>query len=211
MVIGAGGHAKVVISSLQASEIKVDCVYDDNPATWGSDVSGIPVRGPLKMLLNSDRDVTAVIAIGKNEIRWQLAAQLKLEWLTVVHPRAFVDSAAKLGPGTVVLAGAVIQPDAVVGNHAIVNTGVTIDHDCHVGDFVSLAPGSHLAGGVTVGDRTMIGTGCSVIPQIAIASNCTIGAGTVVVRDIPSGCTVVDQPAQMIRYPQELENLRKSA
>jgi sugar O-acyltransferase (sialic acid O-acetyltransferase NeuD family) len=211
VVIGAGGHGKVVVSTLQASGIRVDAVYDDNPERWDSDILGVPVRGPVDELKGAV-GVTGVLGVGDNTIRERLSQSLPLDWLTVIHPQAFVHSSARIGEGTVVFAGAVIQPEVVVGRHAIVNTCASIDHDCRVGNFVAVCPGAHLAGAVTVGERCLLGTGCSVIPQIQIASDVIVGAGTVVIRNLPAGCTVVGTAPRYIRLvPNDTVDMRKSA
>lgn len=197
-VLGAGGHAKVVISTLQAAGYKVDAVYDDDSAKWGQSLLGVPVHGPLAELDN-EASCRAVIAIGANKIRQELAQRFAaLEWVTVVHPRAYVHPSASLGPGTVIFAGAVVQPDVRVGSHVIVNTGATVDHDCRLGDFVHLAPGVHLAGGVDIDTGTFFGTGAVAIPGIRIGAWTTVGAGAGVVRDLPAQVTAVGLPAALL-------------
>lgn len=211
VVIGAGGHSKVVISTLHSSGIEVDAVFDDNPEVWGSDVLGVPVRGPLTMIGELDGEVSGVIAIGNNAVRERLDLQLKINWLKVIHPQAVVHPSASLGPGTVVFAGAIVQPYVVVGRHTIINTSASIDHDGLIGDFVSIAPGSHLAGTVTVGQRSALGTGCSVIPEIVIGEDVSIGAGTVVVRDVPPGSTLIGQMPRYLRVSKAKETGLKAA
>ena len=90
----------------------------------------MPVVGPLADL--SARGYRkAIIAIGDNTLREKLAGSIKnVEWVSVVHPHAYLHPSVQLGEGTVVFAGAVVQPDASIGAHVIVNTGATIDHDC---------------------------------------------------------------------------------
>jgi UDP-perosamine 4-acetyltransferase len=195
-VLGAGGHAKVVISTLQALDVPVLAVYDDNPERWGSTLLGVPISGPLDRVLDM-QSVRGIIAIGDNVVRKSLAARFThVEWVTAVHPRAFVDPSVHLGPGTVVFAGAVIQPDTVIGAHAIINTGATVDHDCGLGDFVHVAPGANLAGGVSLGEGVLLGVGAAVIPGRRIGAWTRVGAGGVVVRDLPERVTAVGVPAR---------------
>ncbi len=197
-VIGGGGHAKVVIRTLQESGFSVEAVFDDSPQKWGTSVFGVPVVGPVSEIGRRGR-VPAVIAVGDNPTRHAMARQLDLEWIRVVHPRAVVDSTARIGRGTVVFAGAVIQPDAVLGEHVIVNTGASIDHDCRIADFVHIAPGAHLAGKVSVGEGALVGTGAAVIHCRQIGAWSTIGAGAVVVKDIPAQTVATGVPARPTR------------
>lgn len=198
-VIGAGGHAKVVISTLRAAGLEVAAAFDDDPSRHGSVLLGVPVRGPAAAATGLGLR-RAVLAIGDNRVRRRLAGALgsELEWLTVVHPGAWVDPDARLGAGTVVFAGAVIQPGAEIGAHAIVNTSASVDHDCRVGDFAHLGPGCRLCGGVEVGEGSLAGVGCSIAPGVTIGAWTVIGAGAAVMRDLPAETTAAGVPARPI-------------
>lgn len=193
IVIGGGGHAKVVVATLFEAGYRVCCIYDDARERWGRSIMGVPVVGAIDEISGYRR---AVIAIGDNVGRRSIAERLDLDWLTVVHPRAYVDSSVSLGCGTVVLAGAVVQPDVRVGSHVIVNTGATVDHDSEVGDYVHIGPGAHLAGSVFVGSGTLIGVGSAVLPGIRVGAWAIVGAGSVVTRDIPDGQVAFGVPAK---------------
>lgn len=197
-VIGGGGHAKVVIRTLQESGYLVEAVYDDSRRKWGTSVFGVPIVGPVSEIARRGR-TPAVIAVGDNAARRVLASQLDLEWIRVVHPRAVVDPSARIGWGTVVLAGAVIQPDAILGNHVIVNTGASIDHDCRIGDYVHVAPGVHLAGEISVGEGTLVGTGAAVVRGREIGPWSVVGAGAVVVKNLPARVVATGVPARPLR------------
>jgi sugar O-acyltransferase (sialic acid O-acetyltransferase NeuD family) len=197
VVIGGGGHAKVVIASIEAAGDVVLHVLDDDPSRWGTTLLGRPVMGPVSQEL-VPRDAHAVLAIGAGRVRSALAAKLSVRWGTVVHPSAVVHSSVVLGEGTVVFAGAVIQPDTTVGPHVIINTSASVDHDGNLGAYVHIAPGVHLAGQVTVGEGTLVGVGSAVIPQITIGAWSTVGAGSAVVHDVADGVTVAGRPARAV-------------
>lgn len=194
-VLGAGGHAKVVIATLQAAGWEVAGVLDDAEERWGGEILGLPVRGPLEAALEIGID-GAVIAVGDNGARADVARRIDLPWIAVAHPAAWVHASVDLGPGTVVFAGVVMQPDTAVGRHGIVNTGASVDHDCRLGDFVHVAPGAHLAGNVAVGEGALVGLGSSVMPGVRVGAWASIGAGAAVVREVERGSTVVGVPAR---------------
>jgi sugar O-acyltransferase (sialic acid O-acetyltransferase NeuD family) len=197
VVVGAGGHAKVVISLLQAAGETIAMVVDDDPRKWGTSLLGVPIKGPVTRLAEATNH-PAIVAIGDNAAREEIASQWRhVDWLTAVHPRAYVHSSVQLRPGAVVCAGAVIQPDTLVGAHVIVNTAATVDHDCVVEDYAHLAPGVHLAGGVRIGEGALLGIGSVVIPGRRVGEWTTVGAGGVVVSDLPARVMAVGVPARL--------------
>lgn len=197
-VIGAGGHAKVVISTLRAAGFEVVGVYDDDPSKQGHRVAEVPILGSVAQI-HPGATEALVIAIGNNAQRRHVAERLSfVPWRTVVHPHAYVHESVKIGPGTVVFAGAVIQPDTIIGRHCIINTGATIDHDCSLGDFTHVAPGCHLAGEVDLAEGVFMGIGSVVIPGISIGEWTTVGAGGVVVTGLPPHQVAVGVPAKAV-------------
>lgn len=194
-VVGAGGHAKVVIRALLASGHTVAGVFDDRVELQKTLILGIPVIGTIDDLQRQPAR-PVVVAIGDNHTRQAIVQRLDVAWATVIHPTAIVDETVKVGLGSVVMAGAVIQVDTVIGDHAIVNTTASIDHDCVIGAFSHIAPGAHLAGECRMGDGVLVGVGAAVIPQIEVGEWTVVGAGAAVVKDVPSHQVVTGVPAR---------------
>ena len=196
-VIGAGGHGKVIVGLLKSLGWQVPHVYDDDPGLWGTRLSGISVTGPICSIADA-KDPTAILAVGENSVRKSFATQLDLDWVTIVHPTAYVDATASLGPGTVVLPNATVHVGAKVGQHVIVNSSATVEHDCTLEDYCHVAPGCSLAGAVHVCEGALLGVGsCSIVGR-RIGEWATVGAGAVVTSNIPAHSTVVGVPARPI-------------
>jgi len=198
IVLGGGGHAKVVVSSLLALGIKIEAIVDDKENKWGKNIFNIPITGQHDA--GDLKDRKAVIAIGDNQTRKRLAIGTSVAgWKKVIHPHAYVHPSVSIGEGTVVFAGAVIQPDAVIGRHCIINTGAVIDHDCVIGDFAHVGPGARLAGGVTAGEGAFLGIGTVAIVGVSIGKWSIVGAGGVVTENIPDNVIAVGVPAKVIK------------
>ena len=203
LVLGAGGHAKVVIATLQAAGRVVDGVLDDDAALCNSNILGVPVLGGTDCA-GSFHHLEAIVAIGDNKTRRELAEKVKLDWTVAVHPSAVVHAGVTIGPGTVVFAGAVIQPGARIGAHSIINTAASVDHDCLVGDYVHIAPGAHLGGTVTVDDGVLVGIAAAALPNVRIGSWATLGGGALAISDVEPRIVAVGVPCRSLRRDRKL-------
>lgn len=205
IVLGAGGHAKVLIEALRLHGHKILGITDANVDRHGTDHVGCRVLGNDDAVLQHDpsgiRLVNGIGSVDQPHVRRRLFDEFKKRgytFQTIIHPSAVVASDVVLEEGAHVMAGAVIQPGSRIGMNAIVNTAASVDHDCLISAHVHVAPGTTLSGGVRVGEATHIGTGASVIQGITIGANCVIGAGAVVLTDIPSGERAAGAPARKI-------------
>jgi UDP-perosamine 4-acetyltransferase len=201
VVVGGGGHAKVVIEVLLAAGWEV-VGFTDAGTPAGQAFGAVPCLGGDGALpaVRAAGVETAIIALGDNGLRSRLAAAargLGFALGNAVHPRACLSPSVQLGEGIAVMAGAVINAATAIGDGSIVNTGATVDHDNRIGAFVHIAPGSHLAGYVTVGDGALVGVGATVGRgrPLSIGERAVVGSGSVVIYDVPAGATVVGNPA----------------
>jgi sugar O-acyltransferase (sialic acid O-acetyltransferase NeuD family) len=202
IVVGAGGHASVVIDAakLALPDCEVVGLVDDAVAV-GERVSGSVVLGPIAEIDRFPHDAVA-LAVGDNTARARIFESLRTigeQLPTLVHPSAAVAPSAKVGAGTVVLAHAVINAEAVVEDNVIVNTAATIDHHSRIGRHVHIAPGVHLAGGCRVGEGGALGIGTVVAPTVSIGARTFVGAGSVVLEDLPADVIAYGSPARVIR------------
>ncbi|NOG54761.1 MAG: acetyltransferase [Planctomycetes bacterium] len=215
VLIGGGGHAKVVADCARSCGWTIAGFYDDAPADSPFPLadSGVPFLGPVPTEFgrpgNDEAQPTALfIAIGDNEDRKRLAGSVwaadgpspdaRPGHVKVVHASSVVSPSAHIGSGTLVAPGAVINADARIESDCIINSSAVVEHDCIVGAAAHLAPGSVLGGAVAVGSLSLVGLGARVLPGVRIGSRCTVGAGAVVTANVPDGATVTGIPAKPV-------------
>lgn len=205
VLVGGGGHSRVVLHTLQRSKIYQIVGFVDKNLMRGTSVNGFQVLGDDEALEDvyargCHQAFIAIGSVGDVGSRRRIFERLKaldFSLPSLVDSDAVVADSAQIAAGTYVAAGVVIQPGSRIGQNAIINTGAVVDHDCFLGDFVHLAPGSTLSGGVKVGEGTHIGTGSSVIEGVSIGRETIIGAGSVVVQDIPDFCKAFGNPCRV--------------
>ncbi len=201
IVVGGGGHAKVVIDLLHASGL-YDPVECTDAACAAGEVLGIPVRGGDERLdaLLSEGVRHIALAVGDNAVRRRLGESLTARGFVapcLIHPSAVVAPSACVGEGTVVLARAVVNATAQVGRFCIVNTGAIVEHDCGLEDGAHLASGATLAGGVRLGREVLFGAGAVAVPGARVGARSVVGAGAVVVGAVAADVTVTGCPARV--------------
>jgi sugar O-acyltransferase (sialic acid O-acetyltransferase NeuD family) len=206
VIVGGGGHAKVVISILRKLNRHDMLGYTD--LQDNGTLVGVPYLGSdheLAALAVGRKNLNAVLAVGQvglGEARcklWTRLHSLSLSFTLIVSPDAVVNEGVSGGEGAVVMDGAVINSGATIGRGAIVNTNSTIEHDVVLADWVHVAPGATISGGVTLGRFSMIGAGATVIEGIKIAAGCVVGAGATVVHDLTKPGVYVGSPARRIK------------
>jgi sugar O-acyltransferase (sialic acid O-acetyltransferase NeuD family) len=204
MILGAGGHARVVanIAALMP-DLDVVGVADRSAATLGERIGRTSVVASLDDMPHwRAKGITHVaLALGDNKKRERVMRDAEANGLasvTLVHPTAVIEDQVTIGEGALICAGAILITECKIGRGAIVNTGASIDHESEVGECAHIAPGSRVAGRVRVGDRALLGIAACVVPGKRIGADAVVGAGAVVIDDVPAGVTVVGIPARIV-------------
>lgn len=208
LILGGGGHARVIIDILNLTDDPARwAVLDPDESRWGTDLDGRPIIGgddKLAELVSAGATdfVIGLAGVGDNRPRrrlFNLALEAGLRPISIIHPRAIVSGRAGLADGVQIFPGAIVNAGAELGPGVIVNSGAIVEHDCRVGPFVHLATGARISGGVRVDELAHLGAGSIVRQGLTIGRAALIGAGAVVVKDVPAGLTVVGIPAAKLR------------
>jgi len=202
VIIGAGGHARVLAASLKAQGVTIQGFLD--PALRGQRFLGVEVLGDDELLETFDPAKLAVVnGIGAKptrtgpglETRRAVHERMKQKGFTirkVVHPSAVVGEEVQIGEGAQIMAGAVIQPNVILGEGAVVNTRVSIDHDCVIGAHAFVGPGATLCGTVVIGEQAFIGAGAVILPEVRIGAFAIVAAGLTVRKSVGERATVLE-------------------
>lgn len=152
IVIGAGGHAKVVAEAILKQQ-KYDLLgFADDSLQLGT-----KVIGEFKVLCSVDQIDNInfeyfVVAIGNNAIRKKIFIHLQSKYspATIIHPFTSVSDSALIEDGSVVLPGAVLACCVRIGSNCIIGSNVHIDHESIVEAH------SYLRSGTNIGSNSKI-------------------------------------------------------
>ena len=204
IIIGAGGHGKVVSELAVASGLYSEVTFLAPCSPSRHFHAGLKISGdlsPVRSIVSAQNSF--FIAIGDNHIRRQLFQSLTQECADIDLVRSahsIVSPTSRIERGTLIMPKVVINADAQIGKNVIINTGAIVEHDCKVGDHSHLAPGSILTGAASIGCLTTIGAGAVVCPGVRVGDNIILGAGTIATRDLDTSGYYSGAPAKWRKH-----------
>ncbi len=201
VVLGAGGHSRVVVEALKAMGYMAVQLLDDDPTV---SIAHGPITDAMLRRLASTGTNGFIVGVGSvnaegcalRDRLFMLALSTELVAITVFCRTAVV--LGQVGQGVFLGHGSMVMPGAVVGSNSIINTGAIVEHDCQVGWSCHIATGAILCGGVQVGNLVHVGAGAVVRQGVVVGDGATIGMGAVVLEDVAPGETVVGNPARIL-------------
>tara|TARA_Y100001970_G_scaffold284775_1_gene402865 strand:- start:2987 stop:3610 length:624 start_codon:yes stop_codon:yes gene_type:complete len=203
IVIGSGGHARVVIDTLISLNFDIQGIIDVNFKNQKEKILNYPILGDFKKLNEFDIKKNLIcIAIGDINIKQKyidLILSYGFKTPTIIHPSAFVSKNSIIGQGVFVNAKSTINAEAKVDDHSLINSNSIVEHEVVIGKNCHICPGVKIAGRVKIGDNTFVGIGSNIINNINIGDNVIIGAGTVVIKDVKSNSKIVGNPGREIK------------
>jgi UDP-perosamine 4-acetyltransferase len=190
IILGGGGHAKVLAEALLRTGRDVLGFTDPDPAARL--LADIPYLGPDGVVFDhapeSVQLVNGLGSVGDNRPRQALFSHFTAKayrFAEVRHPTAIPSSRAlETGQGSQLLAGSVIGPGTRLGDNVLINTRAVVEHDCQVGNHVHISPGAIICGGCSIGDGAYIGAGAVVIQGIDVGRGTIVAAGSVVITNV---------------------------
>ena len=203
LILGAGGHAKSVIDTIERQGIYEIAGVVDNE-TRGRFYKEYDIIGTDEDLprLFEDGIHTAFVGIGylgDSPLRNRLYKMLKeigFELAVVVDPSAVLANDVSIGEGTFVGKLTVINSNARIEAMSIINTAAVIEHDCVVGAFSHISVRSTVCGVCVLEDGVLVGAGAVLIQGLSVGKDAIIAAGAAVTRNVEPGVRVMGVPAK---------------
>ncbi len=207
IILGGGGHAKVLLEVLILQKIEVYGFTDPNKNKelslgnknikyLGKD-EVIKQLSPINYNLVNGLGSVGIDTLKRRREKYKEFQALHFKFLNVIHPASIVSEdvaeVIRSKEGVQVMAGANIRPGSNIGDNTIINTGVSVDHDCNIGSHVHVAPGVVMSGEVDMGDSCHIGTGSLIRNGIKIGCDVFVSMGCVVTENQKEG-TIVNRP-----------------
>jgi len=197
IMLGAGGHARVLLDELSRTGISCDGIVDPNRDV-GTEVSGVPVIANQE-LAPQMRFQGALLVNGVGMIPGKLArlelarkmAEEGREAEQVISGSSTISPTASLHSGVQILTKAVVNCDATIGRDAVINTAALVEHDVLIGARAWVSPGAVICGGVEIGEEAYIGAGAIILQGLKVGSQAVVGAGSVVTKSVGSREKVV--------------------
>ena len=208
VIIGAGGLGKVVQWVLERINLQKATWnilgYADDGIVAGSIVDGLEILGGVDYLNGYEKELDVVCAVAAAKTRRRIIGRLKqnkkLSFPNIIDPSVIMSQRIMMGNGNFISAGSILTVDIQIKDFCIITEDCTVGHDVIVESYTTLYPSVNVSGCVSLGENVEIGTGCQVIQGLTVGRNTIVGAGAVVIRDLPSDCTAVGNPARPVKY-----------
>ena len=199
IIIGSGGHSRMIIECAQTLKYKIKYILDFNERNKSNEkILNISVKNNdhFKKIKKNSK---VFLAIGDNNLRRKFYNRYKLyfNFINLIHPSSYVAKNVRLGNANFVAPKAIINSFAQIGNNCIINSGSIIEHECEIHDNVHIGPGSILCGRVKVKQNTFLGAGSKIVPNISVEKNCIIGAGSLLTKKTFANSLYTGIPAKL--------------
>ena len=199
VIIGSGGHSRMIIECAQCLKYKVKYIIDiSKKKDVEEKILNIPVKN-LVYLKKIKKKTKVFLAIGDNIRRAKFYNKYKLyyNFINLIHPSSYVAKNITIGKANFIAPKAVVNSLGKIGNNSIINSGSIIEHECEINDNVHIGPGSILCGRSKAKLNVFIGSGSIIFPKIVIEKNCVVGAGSIVINKTSPNSLYLGSPAKL--------------
>jgi sugar O-acyltransferase (sialic acid O-acetyltransferase NeuD family) len=204
IVIGSGGHAKVIIDIINEMKIYNIIGITSNSLAFGESFLGYKVLGDDDILESqfSPENIQVAMGLGghtDNNIRKKVFEKVKTlgyTFINVIHPFSSISKTAKIGEGVAIFPNVALNSYSELGDNVIVITGSTVDHETIVGNHVLISAGVTVGAYSNIEDEVLLALGSKIVSGITIGKKSLIAAGAVVVKNTPENSKMFGVPAK---------------
>lgn len=204
LVIGAGGHASVIIEILLHKKCTILGLVSKIKPNQNGIFENLKWFKSDDDVLSFDKDkVLLVNAIGflpGNNIRFKIHKkfrQLGYTFMTVIAPSVILSKNVKLEQDVHLMPGCIVNTNSWISAGTILNSGSIVEHDCKIGPYNHIAPGAKLSGGVETDECVFIGVGANIIQNIRIGKGSVVAAGANVLKNVSADSIVYGYRAEL--------------
>ena len=195
LIIGCGGHARVVGAALNALNAPIYGYLDGSYKKGITEVIkyGSLIGVPEDIIQLDRQQYDVYVAVGDNHKRGKLINEilaLGFAMPALIHPKSVIESDCNIADASHVCLGANLATEVKLGRGVIINTGSSVDHESSIADYTHIAPKVVIAGRVSIGKKVFIGIGACIAQNINIGDEAIIGAGAIVLKDVPANTKI---------------------
>ena len=155
--------------------------------TWvAQEASGAVITISKDEYYNLPTDSQCIIGFQtiKYRVNFLQTVHCDTQWVTHIHPHAFVSDPTMLGNGTTIGPLACINYGVIVGNHTSIGPLVTVGHGAMLGNNCVISPGSVIGGSAVFGDNVYVGQSSSIRDKCVICSDVNFAMTSTVTKNI---------------------------
>ena len=205
IIIGGGGHAKVLIDLIDKSNKFQIVGIVDPKKNKNEKINGIKVLGNDNVLPKYQKKGVKFLALGvgadahklKNRVLiWEKLRKQGFKFPALIHKNTIISKNTEIGEGAQIFCYSVVNSGASIGANVVLNTNSIIEHGCKISDNVFTGSRVTICGDVKVERNSFIGANVCILPKVQIKKNVVIAAGSVVINNIGKNKKIKGVPAK---------------
>ena len=156
-----------------------------------------PILDSVENYIVSDDDIF-ICALGDVQQKKkyiQLILDKGGNFISLIHPLAYIDRNAKIGVGCIVFPFAGLGSGSIIGDFVLIQGSSFVGHDSKIGNYSRIDCHALCVGGVVVEDEVTIHTSAVINHKVGIGKGAIIGALSFVIRNVKENTTVYGNPA----------------
>ncbi len=205
VIIGAGSRGREFLECVKEVN-KVSPTYkvmgflsDYDDALDGFECD-YKIIGPIKNW-QPTKNEKYLLAIDNPSAREKLAKEFMdkgADFITLISPRATIQSHTTIGYGSVVLGNSVILNNTKIGKFCII-AGSIVGDSATLGDYCNTSGFTNVTN-VTLGDRVYVGSHAVILNKRKIGNDALIYAGSIVFTNVKANTKVMGNPAVKVDF-----------